>query len=115
MKVKEIKKWIKEHKEFVLGTASFVAGTTALIFFGAKLSKCGSRKTLGEILSNETWNSAGNASQVIDEDIFTYLAPTIEHAVLDDGKSYAFDRLYDLENGIHKLVSVNVLKVDDGQ
>ena len=50
--------------------------------------------------------------ELVDEQIFTDLAPEIENYVLDNGIDHAVsERSYDIGNNYHKLVKVDVTQV----
>lgn len=119
--------WIKEHKKEILIGTGMIVGTAVLIVIGVKRSK--SSKSLAEdllVFKSDTdtrslidaINSAGELDltpKVVDEDIFTMLAPAIEQAVLDEGlEKLDLERVYfGILNGgpLSKVVTVKVESV----
>ncbi len=94
--MKQKLEWVKKHKKELLIGAGTVVSTVALIAIGVKCSKL-------------RLNGTG---KIVDEDIFTSLAPAIEEAVLDKSlEKIILERTYDMGDNIAKFVTINIENV----
>lgn len=111
------KKWVKEHKDVLVGTGLLVGSSVLMIVLGAK----GASKLL--IKPKHVPGELGDAvlkglkegpltPHEIDELVFTDLAPKIEDAVLEKGlEKMALERTYNLGDNLSKFVTINVENV----
>ncbi len=93
---------------FGAGTAIIIGGM-AFVVFGkqSKMLKKEEVSFIDDIFDNNY--KFPETTKIIDEDIFTVLAPAIEEAVIDkDSGKVILDRVYDLGNNLRKLVTVSI-------
>ena len=105
-----VKNWYERNKNKIVIIGTF-AGSTLLIFGSCLLAKKSVIRKMN-IKMPEIDNAPfciKEAAKRIDKDIFTSLAPQIEDAVLDESiDKIIFDRVYELEPVVSKLVTVNI-------
>ena len=108
-------KWVKEHKKEILIGTGTVIGTAVLITIGVKSSRSSkAHKELGEKILDSFNNmpELTGTEKVVDEDIFTSLAPAIEKAVLEKGlEKVTLERAYDMGDNLNKFVTVKIENV----
>lgn len=106
------KAWFKTHYKKVLfitvgGAVVVILGKDAIKY--RQLMK--DAKELGETVLKQS-KTLTPVAKIIDEDIFTDLAPTIEEMVLDSGvEKSMIEKNYDLDGLTHKLVTVNIERI----
>lgn len=114
MNKKEVKAWIEEHKGLLIGIGVgtvCVAGTIIGV-------KCIPKKLSGTAdiegakllasLSESCGKFDNKNARIIDEQVFTVLAPQIEDALIFGSGGTKITQDYMLDNGIRKLVEVTV-------
>lgn len=98
--------WVKEHKKEILVGAGTVIGTAVLITIGVKCSKSSKGKVINDMPKLK------EIGRIVDEDIFTELAPSIEETVLNKGlEKVVLERSYDLGDNLSKYVTVTIENV----
>ena len=111
MKKEEIKEWVKEHKTILIETGLVVGGAVLTVLVTKKFSCHHSNYTL--VPKPELSDFEKNA-KLIDEEVFTDLAPNIETAVLNkDLDKVVLERSYQLDENelLSKFVTVTVENV----
>lgn len=109
MKKEEFKKKAKElAKEYWFPALCLVGGVViGKIVFKTKYVRI--KGSLTELFSKEKSNFIAD---IVDEDVFIELGPSIKEAVLSEGLEKVYiDRTYDLGDGIGKVVKVTVEKI----
>lgn len=99
------KNYVKDHK---LKTAGIVVGAGALVGIGVKVFLSGDDDSASEVFETFEEEAKSFYPEVIDEEIYTELAPKISEAVLDNDINVAnFEETYDLDD-ISKVVKVTI-------
>ena len=110
MKKEEIKEWVKEHKTILIGAGLVAGGAVLTVLVTKKFSCHHSNYTL--IPKPELSGFEKNA-KLIDEEVFTDLAPHIEDALNKDLDKVVLERSYQLDENelLSKFVTVTVENV----
>lgn len=103
--------FVKEHKVEISLTAVTVVSGIGLIILGRKLYLLDTKHKSFKSISvpSVTESILPDNIRIIDEEIFTNLAPEIENLVINDGVENAIvERSFTLEPTLHKLVTVKI-------
>ena len=111
MKKEEVKKWVKEH-EGTLIQVGFIFGGAVLTVVGVKIFNA--HNSHYSVVKRPELSEFEKNANLIDEAVFTDLAPNIEKALLNKGvDKVVLERSYGLdeEELLSKFVTVTVENV----
>lgn len=110
-RIEKVKNYVKKHKKaFIAGGILVTTGVVTLVVLKKKLPAEGSANVIMHIMQTDDGSVLSEATRLIDEEIFTELAPEIEEMVLDEAIDHkVIEKYFDLgKERLFKHVKVEI-------
>lgn len=109
-RIEKVKNYVKKHKKaFIAGGILVTTGVISFVVLKKRPAK-GSSNAILHIMRTDDGSALSEATRVIDEEIFTELAPEIEELVLNEEEDHKIiEKYFDLgKDRLFKHVKVEI-------